>query len=280
MPYSWRVPFYAFGAIDIVTTQNLDSLGPTEGKAVAVSVPISDLFRSVYLWFVLFGLLMRRSNRNRSAWIILFPLLVIYIILHIAESWLNSYFIFHLHMYICSLICELLRFFAVSLAILLSVSDLITIQNRSLRFFLVFLIIFFAGALAINFSEPVILNVIVLTTMFGILLLIFMVSRSVISVLLRKFFSYHQLTLYAVVCFVLGFCPILILGIIEVILSRSVQLQSTQVIFRNAIIISQAISAPYIVFLWFVLLALFSPFYRRRFAQSFGLTTQQDLIPL
>ena len=30
MPYSWRVPFYAFGAIKVVTSQNLGSLGPVE----------------------------------------------------------------------------------------------------------------------------------------------------------------------------------------------------------------------------------------------------------
>ena len=136
------------------------------------------------------------------------------------------------------------------------------------------------GALAINLSEPVILNVSVLAIMFGILLLIFMVGRSVIGALLRRLFSYHQLTWYAVVCIVFGVCPILILGIIEVILSRSVQLQSTQIILRSAIILSQAISAPYFVFFWFVLLALFSPFYRQRFAKSFGLKTQQELLPL
>jgi hypothetical protein len=223
----------------------------------------------VYLWFVLFALLMRRSNRTGHAWTILLPLLAIHLILHIAEREINSYVIFHLHMYICSQICELLRFLALGLAVLLTVSDLLKVRSRLLRFILVFLILFCTGIAGILLNAPRILNASVLTILFGLFLLIFMVGLRIVLGVLRRLFGHHQLSWCLGVCLVFGLLPILILGSIELILSRSVQLQSTQELLRVLIVLSQAISAPYFVFSGFVLLAVLSPFYRSRFEHCF-----------
>lgn len=252
-----------------MAAQDIGTLGPFEGPAVTIQCPLRDSLPSVYLWIVLFALLMRKPNRTIHAWTILLPLLAIYLILHVAESKLNSYLIFHLNMYICSQICELLRFLALGLAVLLTVSDLIKVQSRLFRFILVFLILFCAGIAGILLNTPMILTAGALTILFGLFLLIFMVGLSVIHGVLRRLFGRHQLPWCVGVCLVFGLLPILILGSIELILSRSVQLQSTQELLRVLIVLSQAISAPYFVFSWFVLAALLSPFYRRRFEHCF-----------
>ncbi|MHC4622721.1 MAG: hypothetical protein ACYS4W_02350 [Planctomycetota bacterium] len=231
------------------------------------------------LWFVLLGLLLRRPNRTRHAWTILLPLLAIYLVLHVVEHGLNSYFVFHLHINICSLICESLRFLALSMAVLLAVSDLIKVRSGLLRFILVFLVLFFGGSIGTLLNVSAILSPRTWTIVFGFVLLVFMAGQGAVGVLLRRLFGRSHLTWFAVVCLVLGVCPILILGSIGWVLNRSPQLQSTQEFIRTSIVLSQVISAPHFVFFWFVLLALLSPFYRRRLTRCFACDTPQDPAP-
>lgn len=223
------------------------------------------------MWFVLCGLLIiRKANRTCHAWIIFFPALTVYLIFCIVLNIINSSFILHpLDKNGYLLICESLQIFALSLAILLTISDLIKVRIRLLRFLLVFFILFFAiGIGTSNNAQP---NVTPRQWIagFGVLLLIFMAGHKIISALFSKLFHCQFSWLYAGFYLMLGICPILIICGIEWIHSRSNQLQSTTEIFRALIFLSGAISVPYFVFFWFALLALLSPFYRQRFANCF-----------
>jgi hypothetical protein len=234
-------------------------------------VPLVDSLRSVGPWFVLFGLLLfRKSNQTIRAWGLVLPLLAVYLILHVVESQINTHVIFYLHRYICSGICELLRALAVGLAVLLSVSDLITFRNRLVRFITVFLILFSAGVLMMRLNTPMFLSARVWIAIFGFMLLVFVLGHAIIHAVLRWLPIRHRLGWCAGASFVLGFAPFLTIVITERILSRSIQLQSTWESFRLIATLTQMISGPYSVFLAFVLLASLSHFHRRRIALSFG----------
>jgi hypothetical protein len=236
-----------------------------------VNVPLVDSLRSVGLWFVLLGLLLfRKPNRTAHARTLLLPLMAVYLTLHIVESQTNTHVLFYIHRYICSGICELLRALTVGLAVLLAISDLITFRNRVVRFIAVFLILFFVGTFTIRLNTPVILATPIWTAMFGFVLFVFMISHAIIHTLLRWLSRRHRLAWCGGVSFMLGCAPILTMVIVEKILSRSMQLQSTWEVFRLIATLSQAVSGPYFVFFWFVLLALLSRFYRQRIALCFG----------
>jgi hypothetical protein len=68
------------------------------------------------------------------------------------------------------------------------------------------------------------------------------------------------------------FSVLLILGVMEWHHSGSAQLQSTFEGYRVAVVLSSAVSLPYFVYFWFVLLATRSPIYRDRLARAFGVT--------
>ena len=81
---------------------------------------MEDSLRSVAGWFVvILLLLLRKANRVKEAWTLLVPLVALYLALATAERQLNAYLIFHLHQYICSGLADLLRYFALSVAIVL-----------------------------------------------------------------------------------------------------------------------------------------------------------------
>jgi hypothetical protein len=260
-----------------VAAQDIGSLGPREGEPVTIHCPIPDALRSVYLWFVLFLLLLRKPNRTRHAWAVLIPLLAVYLILFAAERRLNAYFIFYYHQYMCSSICDLLRFSALSLAILLSVSDLVAVRNRLLRFLLVFLILLITGGVATLPNAWPMLTPFAWAVWFGVFLLIFLVGHSIARALLRRLFGLDWFEwLYMGFCLLFGIGPMAILGVVESAVSHSNSVQIRELL-RVAIILSAAISPPYFVLFCFVVLARLSPFYRRRFARCFGPRTAQDL---
>lgn len=246
-------------------------MGPREGPAISVHCPIWDSLRGGFLWLVLFGLLMRKPNRTRQAWLILFPLLMVYLIFCIVLSKINSSFIRHpLEMNIYLILCESLKIFALSLAVLLTISDLIKVRSGLLRFLLVFFVLFLAAGIGTSLNVPAIFTPGTWTAGFGVLLLIFMVGHKLIAALLRRLFRERFTWLYAGFYLVLGICPILIIGGIVWIQGRSTQVLSPTETFRALIFLFGAVSVPYFVFFCFALLALVSPFYRRRFANCFA----------
>ena len=263
--------------------QDIASLGPVQGPAVTVYCPIGDSLRRVLLWFVLFGLLLRKPNRTRQAWTLLLALGALSLLLHAAESYINAHIVFYLHRHICTVICELLQSLAVAMAVLLAVSDLITLRNRPLRFLLVFLVLFAAGAAAILPNAPVVLGAGTWIAVFGFFLLVFLVGHAILHTLLRvgsdavrRFFpcpdghTTNRLAWSTAISLLLGAGPVVAFAVIGSILNRSLQLQSTIEYFRLAVTLSQAILGPYFVLFWFLLLGLLVPLYRQRLAQSFG----------
>ena len=258
--------------------QDIGSLGPVQGPAVAAYCPISDSLRRVFLWFLLFVLLLRRSNRTPQAWTLVLALGALSLILHAAECHINAHVTFYLHRHICTMICELLQSLAGAITVLLAVSDRITLRNRPLRFLLVFLILFAAGAAAILPNAPVVASAGVWVAVFGFFLFVFMIGHAILQVLLRWLVGRHRLAWSTGISLLLGASPILAFALVGSILNRSIQLQSTTESFRFAVTLSQAILGPYFVFFWFLLLALLVPLYRQRLAQSFGyaLTAEQN----
>jgi hypothetical protein len=249
-----------------------------EGPPVVVSSSLPDSLRSVYLWFVLGGLLLlRRANRTRAAWGVILPLVAVYIILHIVERTVNSHGTWNVTPYLCSLACEMLRSLALGLAFLLAVSDAIPFRRRVLRAPVRFLIVVLTGSATIALNAPLFvamrlqqttLNVFLWTMLFGVMVLAFMIGLSVISAVLRRRTSGRGLQWCAPVCFALGAASILALVGIKLLIVGARLMSSQQSIFAVGALLEPFL-APYLVFFWFALLALWSPFYRQRFADCF-----------
>ena len=243
-----------------------------------VSGFLPDSLRSAYLWFVLGGLLiLRRANRTRAAWGVILPLVAVYTILHVVERTVGSHGIWNVTPYLCSLACEMLRSLALGLAFLLAVSDAIRFRRRVFRALMKFLIVVATGTAAIALNAPLsvslrlhesTLNVFLWTIVFGIMVLVFMIGVSVISAPLRWLTGGRALKWCARVCFALGAASLLVLVGTKWLIG-STQLMSSQQSFFYAGALLEPFLAPYVVFFWFVLLALLSPFYRQRFTNCF-----------
>jgi hypothetical protein len=276
------VPFYGFGTLQVVAKYDIGSLGPAEGSAVQIDIPVRDSFRSVFLWFVLLALLLRKPNWNRQAWAILPVLGAIFLILHVAQSYVNAHVLFYVERHICSILCEMLRSLAGAIAVLLAMSDRIVLRNRLFRFLLVFLILFAAGAGAIYANQPIIANAVVWIVVFGIFLLLFLVGHAIFRALLRTVRRFSSprprarttnlLAWSAGISLLLGIAPAVAFAIAGSILSRSVYLLSTLEALRMVITLSHAVLGPYLVLFWFLLLALWIPLYRERLTHAFGST--------
>jgi hypothetical protein len=226
-------------------------------------------------WFaVVLLLLLRKANRVKEAWALLVPLAVLYLVLAVAERQLNAYLVFHYHQYICSALADLLRYFALSLAILLAIADRLDIPWRPVRFVLVclFLLLCADGQIAAN--EWPFLDAGKWAIIFTLILVAFMAGHAVVHAVLRRCFKPARFRWwYSGFCLVFGLAPMLALGAVEVHLSRSTQLSSTLEQYRIVVVLASAITLPYLLFYAFILLALRSPLYRERFARVFGVTS-------
>jgi hypothetical protein len=242
---------------------------------VQVNCPVGDSLRSVAGWFVVvLLLLLRKANRVKEAWALLIPLVVLYLLLAVAERQLNAYLVFHYHQYICSALADLLRYFALSLAILLAIADRLDIPWRPVRFVLVCLFLLLCGDAQIATNEWPFLDAGKWAIIFALILVVFMVGHSLVHAALRRCFKHARFRWwYSGFCLVFGLVPMLALGAVEAHLSRSIQLSSTQEQFRIVVVLASAITLPYPLFYAFILLALRSPLYCDRFAQAFGVTS-------
>ncbi len=70
------------------------------------------------------------------------------------------------------------------------------------------------------------------------------------------------------ICFALGAASILILVGTKLLIGSTQLMSSRQSLFTTGALLEPFL-APYLVFFWFVLLALLSPFYRQRFTNCF-----------
>jgi hypothetical protein len=263
-----------------VAVRDLGSLGPAEGPPISVPCALSDSLRSVYLWFVLGGLLLlRRANRTKAAWAVVLPLLAVYGILHVVEGTVNSHSLWSVTPFLCSLGCEMLRSLALGLAVLLTLSDRIKVRSRVLRAALTFVVLVVAGSAAVVLNAPLssvrsarptlFLSPVNWSIVFGVVVLTFMIGQSIISAVLRRLTGARALPWCARVCFALGAASILVLVGTKLLIVEARLMSNQQSLFAAGALLGSLLG-PYLVFFWFVLLALRSPFYRQRFANCFG----------
>jgi hypothetical protein len=219
-------------------------------------------------------LLLRKANRLKAAWTLLIPLLVIYLALAVAERQLNAYLVFNYHQYVCSALADLLRYFALSLAILLAIADCLDIPWRLLRFVLVSLFLLLCADVQVGTNGWPFLDAGKWALIFAVILLVFMVGHSLVHAVLRRCFNPPRFRWwYPGFCLLFGLVPLLVLGAIEFYPRHSVQLQSAMEQYRIAVVLTSAITLPYLVLYAFILLALRNPLYRDRFANAFGVTS-------
>jgi hypothetical protein len=218
-------------------------------------------------------LLLRKANRLKEAWALLIPLAVVNLVLAVAERQLNAYLVFHYHQYICSVLADLLRYFALSLAILLAIADRLDIPWRPVRFVVVFLFLLLCTDVQIAANEWPFLDAGRWAIIFAFILIASLAGHSLLRAVLRRCVKPARFRwYYGGFCLVLGLAPLLTLGAVEAHLSRSVQLSSTLEQFRIIAVLAGAIAPPYLLFFAFTLLALRSPLYRERLASAFGVT--------
>ena len=263
------MPFYGFGTLRVAAQYDLGALGPVEGPAIPVESPIQDALRGVFLWLVLLVLLFRKPNWNRQAWAIVLALGVVFLVLHAAESLINLYVVYHADRYASAILLDMLRFLAGALAVLLAVSDGITLRHRWGRFLPVFLILFVAGAAALLLNPPIVITFEAWLLIFGVFLLLFLVGHVLLGTLLGWLTGPRRLAWTAALTLPLGAAPLLICAGLGPLLDRSIGSGAALAVFRAAAA-AQAILGPYFVLSWFLLLGLLVPFYRRRLAQAFG----------
>lgn len=255
-------------------------MGPAAGPALSVPCALSDSLRSVYLWFILGGLLLlRRANRTKAAWTIVLPLLAVYAVLHVVEGIVGSQSDWCFTPFLGGLVCEMLRSFALGLAVLLTVSDRIKVRSRVLRAALTFVILVAAGSAAIVLNAPLssvtstrptlFLSPAQWSIVFGLGVLIFLIGLGVISAVLRWLTGRRALAWCGQVCFTLGMVSVMVLMGTKLLIDWT-QLgnRQSQLYFCGGAFV-ETFLAPYFVFFWFVLLALWSPFYRQRFTNCF-----------
>lgn len=266
-----------------MASQDLGALGAREGPALAVNSPVGDSLRSVAGWFmVIFLLLVRKVNRSPEGWKLLLPLLAVYALLGVAERGLNAYFLFNMHQYLCTAFADLFRFFSLSLAVVLAIGDRLTMPWRLLRFVIVLLLLFMGNNLQIASNAWPMLHAGAWTAIFGVVLLVFMLGHSLMHATLRRCFKSGRFRWgYGGFCLCFGMAPLFILGIVEFFLSRSQQLQSTYELYRMVVVITAAITLPWAVWFWFVLLAANSALYAQRVAGAFGVTRlSREIAPI
>ena len=256
-----------------MAAQNIGSRGPRVGEALTVQCPVTDSLRSVYLWTALILLLWRKENRTRAAWAILVPLVTVDLLLALAESQLNRFFVFHHHQYLCSTCAQLLSFFALSLAILLTAADLSRLRSRLLHFLLVYLFLFLVAVWQITPNPQPLLPMGAWVAFYGVFLFAFMLSQAVLKTLLRSLIKPARVwAWYTGFCLVFGLLPVLVLGGIEWSLDRSRQPQSSLEFYRFCIMLSAAVCLPWLVYFCFMVLARRNRFYAERFADAFGIS--------
>jgi hypothetical protein len=266
------VPFYAFGDLTVVPIRDLGSAGAIEGTPVLVNCPLRDSFRSIYLWFAVFALLLlRRVNRSRRAWAILLPLVMIYAVLYVAENKPDGPMTWYASIYIRSFVYESLRALALGLALLLAVADLITARSRLVRRMLALAVVLMGGLTAIIQNAPVAMNTPFLAVAFAVIVLLSTLGLGIITRLLHWLLGRDDARWHAAVFLALCVGPILLIqGMRLLLLGGQGGLLSTlnQIIMAAAV--SQVVFAPYFVFFCFAVLALLSPLYRQRFAHCFA----------
>ena len=230
------------GDLTVVIEQDIGGLGPRRGPGVTVHCPIQDALRGVVLWGILLALLLaRRSNRSVRAWSVLPPLLGIYVLLHWVEIGLNALFVFYLHKDACSMVCEGLRFFAVSLAV-------VQVSGIRPQWGLVSGWMLAMGFLATWLNPWPGLPFPAWTIVYCVCLSIFQVGHGLLLALQRRIVRSERLETWHVgTCLALGLIPILILGGIEARLDRSFQLQSTLELMRMAILLCSCLLVPYAI---------------------------------
>ncbi len=217
---------------------------------------------------------MRKANRLKAAWALLIPLVALYVALAVTERALNAYLVFHYHQYICSAIADLLRYLALSLAILLAIADRLDIPWRLLRFVLVLLFLLLCGDVQVTMNDWPFLQVGPWMAFFAVFLSLFLVGHSVVHAVFRRCFAPARFRWwYPGFCLVFGLVPLVVLGAIEFWPRHSPQLQSSLEQYRIAVVLTSAITLPYLVFYALLLLALRSPLYCDRFAKAFGVTS-------
>jgi hypothetical protein len=268
------VPFYAFGPLRITAVRNLPFVASTEGEPTVIECPLHDSLRSVYPWFALGGLLLlRRATRTRAAWTLLFPLGASYVGLYLAENAVGRLALWYVTPTVCSIFCEILRSLALGLAFLLVLSDLIRIRQRFLRFVVTTLVIFVTGSTALLFNAPFLLESWVWVVAFGLLLVLFRLGLSLGAALLRRFAHGPVLPRCAGICLVPALSSILLLAAIGLTICSPAFMMTHRVLSMTLYFVAatpQPLLAPYFVFFWFVLPALWSPFYRQHFTDCLG----------
>jgi hypothetical protein len=256
--------------LHVATQQDVGTLGPREGSAVTVDCPLGDSLRQVFVWFLLFALLLQKNNRTRQAWSVVLALAAVSLVFHVAQNYINTHIVYYLDRYRWTGICESLQALAAALAVLLAVADRITLRNRVLRLLLVFGILFTTGAASILLNPPVVGSTDVWIAKCAFYLLVFLIGHAVLHTLLRRLSGRRELMWTMVTALVIGVGPLLAFPVILRILSRFSPFLSTWVTFREAMTRVEAITGPYFVLFWFLLLALLVPLHRQRLAQSFG----------
>ena len=261
------------GNLQIVPSQDIGRLGPKQGEPATVQMPLSDAGRGAFLWLVLVGLLILcPANRTRHVWSLFFMTVGICVFLQAIEYGLSRFFIFHLHIKFCSVMSEALQFLAVSWAILLCVSHWIRTRFAFVRFIWLLVVLVGLGCIAALLNPWTFLPGTIYPLLYCVCVCIFWTGHAVVRYVIKKLISPRRYMRWLTAwCLFIGWVPILALGTIQYVLSRSVQLQSTMELFRMSIFFCSLLCIPYAISACFLLFAGNNTFWKERLDRCFEL---------
>ena len=185
---------------------------------------------------------------------------------------LGRFFLFHLHINFCLVMSEALRSLAVSLAILLCVSNWIRTRFAFIRFIWLLVVMAGLGWIAARLNPWTFLPGIMYPLLYCVCACIFWMGNTVVRYVIKKLTSPKCYMCWHTAWFLfIGLVPMLVLATTQYILSRSIQLQSSQVLFRMLIFYCSLFCLPYAIYACFLILAGSSTLWRERLDRCFEL---------
>ena len=132
---------------------------------------------------------------------------------------------------------------------MLAIADRLDIPWRLLRFVLVSLFLLLCADVQVATNEWPFLDAGKWAMIFAVILCLFMVGHSLVHAVLRRCFKPACFRWwYPGFCLVFGLVPLLVLGVIEFYPRHSAQLQSALELYRVVVVLTSAITLPYLVF--------------------------------
>ncbi len=261
--YSWRVPFATHAELKIVASQDIGELGAKDSEPVTYNWKWHYNIPGLLVWVILIlSLVLVRANRNRRALLVFIPLLITTL------WWMGFANLTRMPLAqkeICAMVFQSL---CVGLAVLWLLGEKIANRKRYVTFLSAFAVLaatVLAGAISygmVGLSGDALGTMILLATFIVTLLFSFVLS----GWRCRKFYGVLRFALWqAIWCGGMSIAALCLLATVLMIIKSDLRSSWASLLIEIPIVGAISGLVCYALVLPFVILALKSPFFYRRF---------------